>query len=594
MTDVYRIGVTIALTNSMSSVLAIISKDLLGINASIGTIAKGFASWKPALIGASELLAGAAILGTMTKLAEKAADFQDAMTKVSQLNPKVAALVQSGEIQKLSFSVGQQLGMNVEDVTKVYGGIYGVLQDPAEAEELTPMAARYARLMQLRHPGSHPEESINTLMRAGELSGRLTDDKGAIDPQRVQEWFDLAARLEAATHGQVNADSLLALGQQGGGVALRGLSQEGFEHMAIVSQMMGGARAGTALLSLRSQLGGGAMMKRSAQAMQEYGLLQDGEWTSEGGHVQMNDEAANRLGGLVSSDPMAFVDELVKRLEAHGVTDRDKQMVAIQRILGRQTTQRMVSDMLLAREQIRRETGGLEQGASVSQGLAGYDQNFNANLQAFDAAWHNLMVAVGGPAIQAALPGMKAAADLFNSLGTFAQANPGTIKIVAEGITALGFALLGVGTATLIALGGLPAIITGIVAGGAALIALNWSGLTSMFTGITSAISSFIDAIAALYHRITGYLDSRPQQVFPGGTQKQSFEGDPHKLFTPTMFDPGARQQPAQQASFSLNVDGRSLAQSVIDHLESLYGSPTSASAADGMASPFGDQYVST
>ena len=73
-------------------------------------------------------------------------------TKVSQLNPKVAALVNSGEIQKMAFGVGTGLGMKVEDVTKVYGGIYGVLRDPNEAEELTPIAARYARLMQMRHP----------------------------------------------------------------------------------------------------------------------------------------------------------------------------------------------------------------------------------------------------------------------------------------------------------------------------------------------------------------------------------------------------------------------------------------------------------
>jgi hypothetical protein len=39
-------------------------------------------------------------------------------------------------------------------------------------------------VMQMRRPGSHPEDSINTLMRAGELSGRLTDEKGAIDPKK--------------------------------------------------------------------------------------------------------------------------------------------------------------------------------------------------------------------------------------------------------------------------------------------------------------------------------------------------------------------------------------------------------------------------
>ncbi len=72
-------------------------------------------------------------------------------------------------------------------------------------------------------------------------------------------------------------------------------------------------------------------------------------------------------------------------------------MLALQRILGRQTTQRMVADMLLARQQIARETSGLDQGATVNQGLSGYDNNIHAGLQNLDSAWHNLMVAIGGP-----------------------------------------------------------------------------------------------------------------------------------------------------------------------------------------------------
>ena len=188
-------------------------------------------------------------------------------------------------------------------------------------------------------------------MRAGELSGRLTDAEGRIDPKMVENWFDLAAKLEAATHGQVNAQTLLGLAQQGGGVALRGLSQEGYEHMAIVAQMMGGQRAGTSLLSLRSQMTG-AMLKRSAEAMQDYGILGSDEWGSEGGHVTLSDAATHRMLNTVNKDPMDFVNMLVDRLEAKGITNKDDQMVALQRILGRQTTQRMVADMLLARQQI--------------------------------------------------------------------------------------------------------------------------------------------------------------------------------------------------------------------------------------------------
>lgn len=623
--DSYRIGVSILLANGVSPVLAVIGKDLLGLKTSIGAIERDFAGWGTAIAGVGLILGGATVLGAVTKLAEKAADFQDAMTKVSQLNPKVAQLVQSGDIKNLAFNVGSQLGMNVEDVTKVYGGIYGVLQDPKEAEELTPVAARYARLMQMRHPGSHPEESINTLMRAGELSGRLTNEQGAIDPAKVQAWFDTAARLEAATHGQVNPETLLGLAQQGGGVSLRGLSQEGYEHMAIVAQMMGGQRAGTSLLSLRSQLSG-TMMKRSAEAMQDYGLLKPDEWSSEGGHVEMSEAAQKRLTGLVSTDPMKFVNELVDRLEARGITNKDDQMTALQRILGRQTTQRMVADMLLARQQIARETTGLEQGATVDQGLSGYQRNLHASQANLAASWHNLQVALGDGETANRL------ADFFNRIaGVLNSATEWVTKLQPEQMNGIVNVLVGLGTgmavlggiltaALITTIVGLPVVLGSVMAAiGAAALALNWDSTSTWLASdsisqwfnrnlidpistwlksdsIAQAFSGLGDTILAairtqldrVYHGVTGAPVQPDAKKFSDDLDKAN------KNYVPMRFTPGTDQPRMQNTSFSLNVDGHALAQSVIDHLESIYGMPSGAAAADGVNSYFGGDHQYT
>jgi hypothetical protein len=608
--DAYRIGVSIVLANGVSPILAIIGKDLLGLKTSINAIEQNFGGWTTALVGFGSVLAGSAILGTVTKLAEKAADFQDALTKVSQLNPKVAALVNSGEVKKMAFGLGTQLGMNVEDITKIYGGIYGVLQDPKEAEELTPYAARYARLMQMRHPGSHPEESINTLMRAGELSGRLTDERGGIDQTKVKEWFDLAARLEAATHGQVNPETLLGLAQQGGGVSLRGLSQEGYEHMAIVAQMMGGQRAGTSLLSLRSQMTGN-MMKRSAEAMQDYGLLKDGEWSSEGGHVQMTDEAAHRMLSLVNKDPMTFVNTLVDRLEAKGITNKDDQMLALQRILGRQTTQRMVSDMLLARQQIARETTGLDQGATVDQGLSGYDRNIHAAQENLGAAWHNLQVAMGDQETQKFADIINRIARGLNSVtDSITRLTPQQMDKVFEVITGVGAGLIVLGGiltgALLTSIVGAPILIgaaaTALAAALATLAAFNPDWLQSdsisqwlnrslidpiqsflhsdsiarAFAGLGDAILAAIkSALSNAYHGITGVPVQPDAQKFNDQLK------DANKNYVPMRFDSGVERPKAQPVSFSLSVDGRTLAEAVSEQLSELMAFPTGAGAPD-------------
>lgn len=575
----YLIGVKIILANGVSPVLAVIAKDLLGVSGSVEKLAKDFSGLNSKLIGVAAILGGAAILGAMTEIAKKAADFQDAMTAVSQLNPKVAALVQSGEIQKQAFGIGNQLGMKVEDVTKIYGGVYGAIQNPEEATEILPYASRYARLMQLRHPGSHPEESIRTLVRAGELSGRLYDDKGNIDPAKVREWFDMAAISNAATHGQVNAESLYGMAQQAGPGSLRNLSKEGYEHMMILSQEMGGQRSGTALLSLRNQMTGG-MLKRSAEALQNYGVLQDGEWNSEGGHVSLTQGATDRLMGLLRDDPVKFVDMLVEKLEKQGVTDKSKQMEAVNQMIGRQTSQRFVQDIMAQRQQINRETAGLDQGATVDQGLAGYENNINRNLQNMSAAWSNLMVAIGGPQGENFVKVLQSITGVLNSATSFANAHPEAIKIIAEAVAALGIALVGAGAAALIAAAGVPAIIVGLVAAAGALVAVNWTSIVSAFHGITGAISGFIDQIMALYSRVKGFFGGTPenQQI-----EKRFREDAP--IVIPNRFVPNPNSGKRQSITLALNVDGRALAQSVQDNLDADMIHTTSAPSPDGVHS---------
>jgi hypothetical protein len=58
MTEVYRVGVTIALANAVSPVLALISRDLLMFGGKLKDIEKGFASWKAPLVGAAAILGG--------------------------------------------------------------------------------------------------------------------------------------------------------------------------------------------------------------------------------------------------------------------------------------------------------------------------------------------------------------------------------------------------------------------------------------------------------------------------------------------------------------------------------------------------------
>ena len=58
--DVYRIGVTIGLTNNMSSVLAVIGRDVLGLNTKVSDVEKNFNGWAKAIGSVAGIIGGTA------------------------------------------------------------------------------------------------------------------------------------------------------------------------------------------------------------------------------------------------------------------------------------------------------------------------------------------------------------------------------------------------------------------------------------------------------------------------------------------------------------------------------------------------------
>ena len=117
---------------------------------------------------------------------------------------------------------------------------------------------------------------------------------------------------------------MLGMTQQAG-FSMRGMTDEGFMNMSIMAQVMGGPRAGTAMLTLYNQVATGKMTKPAAIGMEDLGLLKPGEWQSDHGHVIIDPKAEARLGKPLGKNPMDFVDEIYKNLEAQGITDPDEQ-----------------------------------------------------------------------------------------------------------------------------------------------------------------------------------------------------------------------------------------------------------------------------
>jgi hypothetical protein len=81
----YKIGVSIALANGVSGVLAVIAKDLLNLKGPIGQIERQFGSWGSKLQSVALILSGPVIIGALVKIAKHGQNLLDQQTQMLNL-----------------------------------------------------------------------------------------------------------------------------------------------------------------------------------------------------------------------------------------------------------------------------------------------------------------------------------------------------------------------------------------------------------------------------------------------------------------------------------------------------------------------------
>jgi len=324
------------------------------------------------------------------------------------------------------------------------------------------------------------DELVKSL-RGAEMMGFITDkETGQVSAAKLKEFLSLTERMTQMTHGIVNPATILGLAQQGG-PALMQLNDEGLMTLLMVSQMMGGGRAGTAMMSLYQQLGGGVMYGRTAEELEKLGLLKPEEWKFEHGKVVVTPEASMRMTKQMGKDPMEWAKNVVlPAMAAKGITTPEEINVELFKMLQRQTTERMVADIIRNMKQMESEKGRIRSAAGVEEGLALEQADIPQAQTNISAALHNLNLALVGDGKNIA-HGLNQLADVINAIsGGFMAFDKWTIesgKKIQEAfagfdqwtiesgkhIQAFGKALIdGLKSAVEAAIAGIPAVFAGI------------------------------------------------------------------------------------------------------------------------------------
>ncbi|UPT97257.1 hypothetical protein J4G48_0003480 [Bradyrhizobium barranii subsp. apii] len=593
--DAYRIGVSIALSNGVSPVLAVITRDLLGVQAPINQITKAFEKWKPALLGAVAVIAGAEMIRGLANIAqhgEKILDQQDKLMRAGLAQNDVLKL-QSSYYEKIAKVVPTS---TASEFLKTTNELRAVTGSTEEAAALAPKAMMVDTLLS-NTLGREVHGEYYKLLRSAEMKGISTD------PAKLEKFTDQVFSMITAFGGKLSAEDFQTLARRGG-TSFMNARPESIGPIGVLAADLGGSAAGTTLMTLQQlQTGANTLSKQQAQVLADLGLLDMSKATATGfggSRLQLQPGAIKGSLEHIGDLPGWIKDTVYPALKQASHGDENLLQNLIAKISPNRNAAKLVEMFGNPKflDQQAKDLGLASQIESIPDAYKHFtERNPIGVKKAFNDQYESMLQAMGAPLMQAALPSMRAITDMFTAIGNVANRNSGTIESVIGVVQEIGSLLYNIDSAVAgkIAsitgitgmfdlLGKVPweTIHTGLVsfnAGLSGLAATAWQGIITMFDGIRNAISSFIDAIANIIGK-AGWLFGFGNNKMPG-IEDHSPKRDPLKH--PMMFSPGTGWHKPITVSTAFNVDGRQLAQSIIDNIDQLTAHATGAPSPDGI-----------
>jgi uncharacterized membrane protein YphA (DoxX/SURF4 family) len=514
--EAYKIGISMMMTGNYAQVLGALSKGLLGVHANVKELESGFGRLRSVIEGAIGVFAGEKLLRGLVEITEKTKDLSHELTQIKRLGVDDADFnAARRQAQRVTERVR---GVTETQALEIYGLGYSMFGANESLQIMDPLARFF--VASGNTTGNYDVKQLQQMLRAADLTGQFTNPQTKqLDLERLQHFLDLGTRVQSVTHGAVGPQTWLGLAQQGA-PALTHMSDEGLITEGILAQYLGGPRAGTALMSAYQQLVGGTMFKRNAEALQEIGMLKPGEWGVSGGHVMLSQEASKRMSETLGKDPLAFTDKLIEQMAAAGITDPDRQSDELYRIFGRQTTQRMFSDLMRNRNQIRAERGRAMGAMSTDASNAtANSEDVEQNLHNLSAAWDNLLLAVAGPDSKIEITVIGNLTSAFEGLTKILRGFPvPVLEGIGVALAAIGTALVGGGIALILGANApIVAFVSGLAAAVAAAAALvDWQSVGARISGALSSIANAISAFWDKLKSIAGALNpATPGQTNP-------------------------------------------------------------------------------
>lgn len=496
--EAYSVAVRIRLTDMVTPALGVISRGMRSLNTdtetakrNVAELEKRLQSIKGLAITGGVLLGGGAIGLSLFEAPLKAArEYELAFTKFKTLNLGDTVNKQADQFARSA----NLMGISAKDLMNTMSESVGLFGSFSEAKKLAPKIAAL--------------NSANAAIFGGKVEGideggarslaKFIDRRGGTkDEASFLRNLDLAEKLVTGSGGFLKFRDLDQFSQQGG-TAFRGLSDTGILNMAMLLQEQGGARAGTAMMSVYQNLIAGRSTKAAAHAVVDLGLgtMVEQVIGSVGGRPQTRShlELNPAFAAALQADPVGAI--------------RDFALPAIQRKFGgdEATVLKTLNDMLSNRTAsgqasiIGTQLYQVMRDANLTKGAMGYEEVIKAwtddpNSKFLDLAarWSDTLRELGTVVLPAAIEGVKGLTSGLRTIIEFTQKFPNLTKdmlVMGGGLAAL----MVVGGAVTLATAGFRTL--GLVLGSGGAVA--GGGLLGAIAGLLGPIGVAVAGVTAL------------------------------------------------------------------------------------------------
>jgi hypothetical protein len=400
MFEAYSVAIRLKLLDSVSSGLtglagqfAAFNRHVNGSQASLTALEGQLKRIKlMGVIGGAAVGVGALGLSLFRAPLEAAREYELAFTKFKTLNLGDAVNKQADQ-----FARGADImGVSATQLMQTMSESVGLFGSFAEAQKFAPkIAALNAANSAIFHGkiGAIDEGGTRSLMKFIDRRGG-TKDEASFDRN-----LNLAEKLVTGSGGFIKFQDLGTFSQQAG-TAFRSLSDSGLLNMALLLQEQGGARAGTALMSVYQNLVAGRTPVKTMHFLEDLGIGHITQHTTGtvGGKKSTGStfELLPAYAAMLQADPTQFFGTVVPRLlSQRGITGDSDVLKAVNAMLSNRSASSQASIMTTQQLQLLRDANLAKNAMGVDQVQTAFKNDPNAKWADLMAKYKNLMIELG-------------------------------------------------------------------------------------------------------------------------------------------------------------------------------------------------------